>query len=580
MRSLAFLFLFPLAAFAAPAESPGWRALLHFEGSRSSVEAGSAFFLSPEGRGDPAAELAATQALFARDPEGPCRYPARAIFLGRRPEGKGPLCDRWRKWRESIGAEGIELVFAAAFINSPSSMYGHTLLKFPRAGRPELLDYTLNYGAETGNSAGAAYVWLGLTGGFRGYYATAPFYLKVKEYNFVENRDFWIYPLKVSPAELELLVAHAWELREIGLPYFFLRKNCSYYLLEFLEVARPGSGLTDSFPLWAVPMDTIRRLESKGWLGEPRLRPSRHKVLKARKERLGEGEASLASALTEDPSLAIRPGREAPVLDAAYDLFRYRLESRSLAARKGAAPVEQALLARRAKAGAGDEISFSERPPHEGHRTARIGIAGGKDRRAWFGELAYRGTLHDLLARPLGYEPSSELSMGDLRVRWQGGRIFAERFDLLRLRSLSPAERWFPSRAWSFRVGYARAKEMGGCRDWKCGHALLNGGMGMAAMLGPVHIFGLGEIDFEAGGVFDPDYRLSLGPSLGLFLPLWPGGRFLAEGEARFRLAGERRQKRSLRAGLNQDWGSGEIRAEGAADRGEREALLRWSRYF
>jgi hypothetical protein len=543
------------------------------EGKHSNVERGAAFFLS--GSDEPAAEFEATQKLFAQDPEGRCRFPARALFFGLKPDGQGPLCGRWRKWREAVSAEGIELVFAAAFINSPSSMYGHTLLKFPRKGKTELLDYTLNYGADTGSSSGMNYVWNGLTGGFRGYYATAPFYMKVKEYNFVENRDFWIYPLKVTPAELELLVAHAWELREVGFPYFFLRKNCSYYLLEFLEVARPGGGLVDSFPLWAVPMDTIRRLQEKGWLGEARLRPSRHKVLEHRKAALMEGEVNLVSELAENPSLPLPSGREAVLLDAAYDLWRYRNESQ-----KGAsAEVERALLARRALAGESAAPMVLERPPQEGHLTNRIGLGFGRGREASFGELSYRGALHDLLAAPLGYEPSSELSMGDLRIRWQSGKVFLERFDLLRLRSLSPIEKWFPSKAWSFRVGFARAKEMP-CSGWRCSMGRMDGGLGLSWKIGPLQFFALGELGLEAGGIFSPDYRLAAGPTAGVFFPLWKGARLFSEGRYRWRLLGEKRQARGAFLGLNQDMGQWEMRLEGEVFRGGREGVLKLHHYF
>jgi hypothetical protein len=569
MWSLAFFF--PLFAAAA---SPGWNALLHFKGSSSHIEAGSSFFLSADGHENAEAELAATKELFARDPQGPCRFPARAIFLRVKPEGKGPLCDRWARWRETFGAQGIELVFASAFVNSPSSMYGHTLLKFPR-GKEELLDYTLSFGAETGNAAGFAYVWLGLSGGFLGRYATAPFYLKVKEYNQVENRDFWVYPLKVSPKELELLVAHAWELRDVGFPYYFLKRNCAYYLLEFLEVARPGEGLTDHFPLWAVPMDTIRRLKENGWLAaEPRLRPSRRKVLEARKASLAEGEAGLVSALLEDPARPLPSGREAAVLDAAYDLWRYNTDGK-----RGDPETEAVLLARRAKFPALPPPVVREPPPETGHHTNRASLAFGSGDEAAFGEITYRGTLHDLLGNPLGYEPDSELSMGDIRFRWQK-KIFLERLDLLRIRSLAPREPWFPSWAWSFRLGYGRAKEMR-CRDWKCGHGILNGGGGMAWRLGPVHLFALAELDAELGSVFGPDYRFALGPSGGFYFSLWPGARALLEGDYRFRLAGEKRQKRSARLGLNQDLASEwDVRAEGAVNRGEREGLLRVGHYF
>jgi hypothetical protein len=188
--------------------------------------------------------------------------------------------------------------------------------------------------------------------------------------------------------------------------------------------------------------------------------------------------------------------------------------------------------------------------------------------------------LHDLLANPLGYERGSELAMGDLRLRWQEEKLFLERFDLLRIRSLAPTETWFPRVAWSFRAAFDRAREMD-CRAWHCSEGLLEGGGGLSAQVGPALVFSLVELSAEAGAPFHPHYRLSAGPSGGILLPLWPGGRALVEGRWHLRLAGEKRQKRSARFGLNQDWGKRtELRAEGAVDRDYREILLRWSRYF
>jgi hypothetical protein len=322
-------------------------------------------------------------------------------------------------------------------------------------------------------------------------------------------------------------------------------------------------------------MDTIRRLQEKGWLGEAHLRPSRHKVLEYRKAGLLSGEVPLVSKLLEDPAVVLPAGREAALLDTAYDLWRYRNESK----KDANVDVEKALLRRRAGAGEPNVPMIAERPPHEGHLTNRVGLGFGRDRQSSFGEFTYRGTLHDLLANPLGYEPSSELSMGDLRIRWQEGKVFAERFDILRLRSLSPSERWFPSKAWSFRVGFARAKEMP-CRGWRCSIGRMDGGLGLSVKLGPFQFFTLAEVDLEAGGIFSPDYRLAVGPTGGVFFPLWRGARVFSEGRYRWRILGEKRQARGAYIGLNHDLGGWELRLEGEVFRAGREAVVRLHHYF
>ena len=583
MKIAVFFFLFSSKALAA---DPAWEALLHFRGGRSSVAEGSPFFLSPEGHKNADAELLATQEYFSKNPgEAACRFPARALYLGARAEGSSEgatdkWCARWLRFREAVNAKGAELVFAAAFLSSPSSMYGHTLLKFVRGGKTEgedLLDYTLNYGAKTGNVVGLPYVWLGLTGGFQGNYATAPFYLKVREYNFVENRDFWIYPLRLSESELRLLVAHSWELREVDFPYFFLRRNCSFYLLELLEVLRPGSNLLAGFPLWAVPVDTIRTLETAGWLGEPRYRPSRYRRLKAYRAELRPEERGLVEELAEGASPQLPAGRETLLLDAAYELWRYRHEGK-----QEATDIESRLLAARMKFGASAfQPDFSaERPPEKGHPSARAGLAYGQNRRHDFLELHYRGTLHDLLGNPHGYEGHSELSMGDIRLRAENKKLFLERADILRLRSVAPRERWIPRTAWHFRAGAARAKEFD-CEAWGCLRGGVEAGAGVGVALGPLLFFATMDIEAEGGSVFDRGWRLGAGPGGGIFTNLWSGARLLAEGDWRWRVLGSSVPERNARLGLSQElhrrW---EARLQGEVARGYREGALQLFHYF
>jgi hypothetical protein len=575
-----------LAAAGPSASDPAWRALLHFPstaGGQSSAEPESAFFLSKDGYRNPEAELGATLRYFDEHPqEAPCRFPARALYLGRTVISKeSEVCERWYKWRSAIRAKGAELVFASAFISSPSSMYGHTLLKFLRSGETEgndLLDYTLNYGADTGQSGGLAYVWNGLTGGFSGSYTTAPFYIKVREYNFVENRDFWLYPLTLSQKELELLVAHAWELRDVKFPYYFLHRNCAFYMLELLEVLRPGADFASHFPLWTVPADTIRLLQAEGLAGVPRYRVSRYRRLRSMRDALSENEKALAERIAEGGSTEAPLSSDASkVLDAAYELWRYRFEGKTPTSPE----TEAKILAARAKiSDPPQEIEIKGTPPELGHSTSRVYGAFGLDRLHEFAEVGYRGKLHDLLASAEGYEEYSELSMGDLRARIEDGKIYLERADILRLRSLAPRETWIPRLAWSFRTGFERAKEFD-CSAWGCSAAEIEGGAGFSTKLGPLLGFALLGGGFEAGKPFDRGYRLGIGPEGGMFTPLWSGARALLEGTWRLRVLGSQVSRRGAALGVAQTFSRNfEARLTTEVTYGYREGVAQMTFYF
>lgn len=130
---------------ATLAASSYWIALGHYEtgklgGWRSYVDDAD-FFIAAQGDSDPQAELQATlQALYAPVEQGDqhpqCRYPARTRWLREQlalNDLPTPACSEFNAWFADIKPHSTVLVFPAAYLNSPSSMFGHTLLRIDQA---------------------------------------------------------------------------------------------------------------------------------------------------------------------------------------------------------------------------------------------------------------------------------------------------------------------------------------------------------------------------------------------------------------------------------------------------------------
>src|SRR5207247_7522605 len=100
-------------------------------------------------------------------------------------------------------------------------------------------------------------------GGYPGTFSILPYYLKVREYSDMENRDLWEYELELAPPELERVLLHLWELLPAYYQYYFFDENCSYHLLGLLQVARPELELPAPFRWWALPVDTVRSEERR-----------------------------------------------------------------------------------------------------------------------------------------------------------------------------------------------------------------------------------------------------------------------------------------------------------------------------
>ncbi|MBC9044989.1 DUF4105 domain-containing protein, partial [Pseudomonas aeruginosa] len=188
----------PEARLQQLAADPYWIALGHYErgklgGWRSYVD-DERFFLADNGESHPDAELAATlKALYASpslgDKHAQCVYPARTRWLRQQlqlDDLPQPQCGEYDNWYRDINPHSAVLVFPAAYLNSPSSMFGHTLLRIDQAdvtsNNTALLSYALNFGAYIeGMDNSILYAWKGLMGGYPGLFALVPYREKLAD---------------------------------------------------------------------------------------------------------------------------------------------------------------------------------------------------------------------------------------------------------------------------------------------------------------------------------------------------------------------------------------------------------------
>ncbi len=453
------------------ADQPYWRLLLRYEkaGTASgwqSQTASTIFFVSPQGRDNPHAELHALLDALGQplaDTAPACRFPARLAWL-REHLGEASIprfhCAAHATWEEAIKPEQATLIFASDFLNNPSSMFGHSFLRLDRADQTEdtrLLAYSLNYAAVPRTKNPVAYVWNGLTGGYPGIYSLTPYYEKVKEYSDMESRDLWEYQLSFTPAELKRLLDHAWELRNVEFPYFFLSRNCSYELLALFEVARPGLEMRKDFPVQAIPSDTVRRVIAEpGLLHKVVYRPSaQRRLLQDTKDNphVVNTEARLLATDPQRPALP-EPQQAAAALEAAYDFryYQFLAGDQTTDARQDL----RTLLQRRAGLDVPDQRTPPPQPavdPASGHRTARVALNAGHEYGANYLGLKLRPAYHDLLDAPGGYRHGARIDFldGELRLDDERKALRLQQLNIINIDSLTAWDPFF--RPWSWFLG-------------------------------------------------------------------------------------------------------------------------------
>jgi hypothetical protein len=543
------------------ADQREWHLLLHYRkgifGGYESEQDDPGFFMSANGKTNPAAELAATLTqFFSAELVGRSQQPAQCAFVARYhwlkeqlkfdPTRLPPLaCERFDRWYEDFEVEAISLIFPSAFLNNPASMFGHTLFRVDQKGQTEqtrILAYTINYAAEVPPNAGLAYPIRGIFGSYKGYFSTIPYYLKVQQYRDIENRDIWEYRLNLTENQMRRFLMHAWELGNAYFDYFFFKENCSYHILALLDYADPGLHLTDEFVGWTVPADTIRLVVSKPDLvSDITYRPSRSTVIKRKRESLSADERDLAHRMTQDigeltsPAFTrLMPAKQAFLLDLASDYLRYRIETTD-APKQEWKERNRAVLTARSRLRIPSE-EFTVRPfakqPELGHKMHRVAIGGGWRNNDTFEEATFRGGYHDLLDPEVGYTPDAQIEMASITVRHynRADQTRVERATLLNLLSLSPIDAVFHAPSWKLNTGMNTIRH----RDCQlCSNGFVNGGIGGAKELRLLKrevLFAFAEVEANISGAYDDMHRVGGGGTVGMLADITDRWKLMATG--------------------------------------------------
>lgn len=597
-----------------------WHALMHYR--RNWILPGvtgqaddPSFYLAPRGKTDPRAELEATlRAFFApaieETPEvqhPQCRFIARYHWLketlefdpARLPEQP---CPRFSAWREDLQATELTLVFPSAYINNPSSMFGHTLLRVDGADQDErtrLLAYAINYAVDPGSDGQVEFIFKSMTGLYPGEFSIAPYYVKVREYSDLENRDIWEYRLDFTQEEIERLLRHAWELGETWFNYYFFDENCAYHLLSLFEAARPGLALSERFRGWVIPVDTVRAMAREpGMVKEVIYRPAGNTRLSARLaeltaeeralvRRIADGEYSGLDALEANAAMReLPPARRALVLDGAYMVLRHEAAGGHIDADASARRSREVLLALSRL----PEVSLSAPPvpgvrPEQAHGTRRIALGGGREDGRDHLQISLRPAYNDLLDPPGGYAEGAQINFLDLGFRhdMDSDRTRLEYVQLIDVLSIAPRDDFFRPVSWKLGTGFMRKRLADGRRPmvWRS-----EAGAGLAAgnwegMLGYFMIKGT----LDVSGRLEHDHAVGLGAKTGLHLrphPAWKLHLYAKAQEFRF---GARHHEREV--ALEQSFSFGmdhglRLSVGGRNDAGSSRgfAHLAWHVYF
>jgi len=528
---------------------PFWHTILHykktFSGNYKSLVDDPAFFLAPDGKVNPSAEMEGTIRAFFKEKvddadHATAKFSARYKWLREKlhiDTDKLPYNgdkDFLSQYYENVNPSKALIVFPAGYMNSPASMYGHTFIIIESDSGSRLMASSVNYAASTDEQFGPIFAIRGLFGAYKGYYSFLPYFTKIREYSDGEMRDMWEYELNLSADELEMMIRHIVEMENIYSDYFFIDENCSYNLLFLIEAARPETAITDSFGIGVEPINTIRVTRDKGLISSREYRPSVFSKMKYLRSLLTGTEEKMVrhvcrgkkdvSAIEE---MNLSDEKKIIMYDLAADYIKFLAIKREISEDEYKSRF-MSILINRNKLGRHDTLKDMPVPPapEDSHKSRRLTPESGYGLKGWYSQLSYRQSVHHLMDPDEGYNLNSQIIFGNISARYyyDEKKPILQRFDIIDIISLPQSDAFFTSPCYEFKTGFIQniVEDEDILSYW------IKGASGLSTLLGKnVQVYFLGGVkfffapeyagntDFHAGG--EAGMLVSLGPWKGHF---------------------------------------------------------------
>lgn len=458
-----------LAEQAQLGDSAEWHKINQYHsawgGVKSRVDDPS-FFMAQDGKHNPRAELEATiraafddeMSLQSRQPNL-CRWVARYKYLNRSMRALGfdypaPHCEGFERWKAGLPRDHVSMIFASIYLNSPASMYGHIFMRFDSAKAGEfnrLNDSTVGYTVNSGGDFGALFLARSLLGSFPGNFVSVPYFMKVREYADLENRDLWEYQTDITPDEIDKMHAFIWQQSFTYADYYFFDDNCALMLLATLEAGRPTLNLIAAAKPWLAPLDSVKVIRDAGMLTKKHYRPSQYSTLIANVEHapqaVREEAVALAHSLQSPATLPSSPVEQAQLLDLTLGVLEY--ERNQKISEQESKPINQfqlKLAGLRSQLDVPATYQPANAPalsPDEGHDSMRVGLGVGQVDGKRYAQLNLRTAYHDSLDPQVGFVPGASSKIGDLYLRLNDKQIRFERLDLFEVFLPSVRTLWY-----------------------------------------------------------------------------------------------------------------------------------------
>lgn len=461
-----------------------WRRLLYFFDDQrnligkkkdSSIIDDAAFFLSKNGQHDSAAELDALLVALADEMATTsdngtannntsnratknlgqnlvmCRFPARVQWLTDTlnidKSGLQTDCPELNDWMQKLAPEQLSIMFAQEYLDNPISAFAHTLLRIDSKASvddPSQIHHAvaLNYtvGGDSSDNF-LVYAIKSMSGGYDNLIEIDPYPEKLAKYLQEDERDAWTYQLALTPEEVQQIMLHVWETKDLKLPYYFTTDNCASEILRLIDVVRPQQHLLSRLPYAVIPSDVVQLLDSENLLTSTNYTPADSTLRQAQLNKIKAQRAQLGYHNSAKQTLnEIKSAQSNPISSMSAD--------------------GQTLLPRR--------IAVADNNPIDRH-PLQLGFIGlGQRGENNYIDLGLRAGYHDTLDRPSGFPQFFDLEGAAATLRLydtdndkanQPSSVVLQNVTLVRGRSFNPVNSAKKGKTWGASLEATRVND-------------------------------------------------------------------------------------------------------------------------
>jgi len=461
-----------------------WRRLLYFFDDQknligkkkdSSIVDDAAFYLSKNGQHDSAAELDALLVALADEMATTsdngtannntsnratenlgqnsvlCRFPARVQWLTDTlnidKSGLQTDCPELNDWMQKLAPEQLSIMFAQEYLDNPISAFAHTLLRIDSKASvadPSQIHHAvaLNYtvGGDSSDNF-LVYAIKSMSGGYDNLIEIDPYPEKLAKYLQEDERDAWTYQLALTPVEVQQIMLHVWETKDLKLPYYFTTDNCASEILRLIDVVRPQQHLLSRLPYAVIPSDVVQLLDSENLIASTNYTPADSTLRQAQLNKVKEQRAQL--------------GYHNSAKQTLNEIKSAQLNPISSISDNG-----QTLLPRR--------IAVADNNPIDRHplQLGFIGLGQRGDNN--YMDLGVRAGYHDTLDRPSGFPQFFDLEGAAATLRLydtdndkahQPSSVVLQNVTLVRGRSFNPVNSAKKGKTWGASIEATRVND-------------------------------------------------------------------------------------------------------------------------